>query len=147
MIETADKIYMIFGFFFILLGCSVIINTTMMVIYERIREIGMLKALGMKNSDIVKLFFLESFFIGIIASLTGVLIGVIISLILNRTGINFQDMMEDMDFEISTILYPVPSLTRAAAIFFFSVIISAASTFIPTLKTSRINTVDALKHN
>ena len=147
MIEVADRIYMIFAFFFLLLGCSVVINTTMMVIYERTKEIGMMKALGMKDRDIVKLFFLESFFIGILASLAGVLIGAGISLILNHTGMNFQEMMEDIDFEISTILYPVPTLKYGIIIFLYSSFIASISTFIPTLRANKIETIDALKHD
>ena len=147
MIEVADRIYMIFAFFFLLLGCSVVINTTMMVIYERTKEIGMMKALGMKDRDIVKLFFLESFFIGILASLAGVLIGAGISLILNHTGINFQEMMEDIDFEISTILYPVPTFKYGIIIFLYSSFIASISTFIPTLRANKIDTIDALKHD
>ncbi len=147
MIAMAEKMYMIMAFFFLLLGCSVIINTTMMVIYERTKEIGMMKALGMKNSDVVKLFFLESFYIGIAASAAGVIFGVIISQILHHTGINFQNMMEDMDFEMSTVLYPVVTLTSVVTIFLYSVIIASISTFIPTLRATGINTVDALKHN
>ena len=146
MIEVADKVYMIFAFFFLLLGCSVVINTTMMVIYERTREIGMMKALGMKESNIVRLFFLESFFIGIIASLAGVLIGAGISHILNYTGIDFQNMMEDIDFEVSTIMYPVPTMSDGILIFIFSSFIASISTFIPTLRANKIKTVDALKH-
>ena len=146
MIEVADKIYMIFAFFFLLLGCSVVINTTMMVIYERTREIGMMKALGMKDSNIVRLFFLESFFIGLLASLAGVLTGAGISLVLNRTGINFQEMMEDIDFEVSTILYPVPTFKYGIIIFLYSSFIASISTFIPTLRANKIKTIDALKH-
>ena len=146
MIEAADKIYMIFALFFLILGCSVVINTTMMVIYERTKEIGMMKALGMKDSNIVRLFFLESFFIGILASLAGVLIGAGISLVLNKTGINFQEMMEDIDFEVSTILYPVPTFKYGIIIFLYSSFIASVSTFIPTLRANRINTIDALKH-
>ena len=147
MIEMADKMYMVFAFFFLILGCSVVINTTMMVIYERTKEIGMMKALGMKDSNIVRLFFLESFFIGILASLSGVLIGVVISMILNHTGMNFQDMMEDIDFEMSTIMYPIPTFKYAIAIFLYSSFIASISTFIPTLRANKINTVDALKHD
>ncbi len=147
MIEMADKIYMIFAFFFLLLGCSVVINTTMMVIYERTKEIGMMKALGMKDSNIVKLFFLESFYIGLLASMAGVLLGVIISMIFNHTGMNFQDMMEDIDFEISTVLYPVPTLKYGIIIFLYSTFIASVSTFIPTLRANKIKTVDALKHD
>ncbi len=147
MVEMADRIYMIFAFFFLLLGCSVVINTTMMVVYERTREIGMMKALGMKDRNIVRLFFLESFFIGIISSVAGVLLGVGISLILNHTGMNFQNTMEDIDIEISTILYPVPTLKYGIIIFLYSSVIASVSTFIPTLRANRIKTVDALKHD
>ncbi|MEA1910432.1 MAG: ABC transporter permease, partial [Spirochaetota bacterium] len=58
MFEMANTVYTIMAFIFFLLGSTVIINTTMMVIFERMREIGTLGALGMHGKELVRLFFL-----------------------------------------------------------------------------------------
>ena len=146
MFASFEAVYFIFAVFFLLLGCTVIINTAMMVIYERIKEIGTFKAIGMKDSSIVRLFFLESFYLGLISSIAGTVIGTAVSLIFYRTGINFKGSMEGFDIEISNILYPYPDLKSVAAVFLFSVFISSVSTFIPSLKALQIKTVNALKH-
>ncbi len=147
IMSFAEKTYLIFGLFFMLLGSSVIINTAMMIVYERIREIGTLKALGMGADSIARLFFLESFYIGLFSSAVGVAAGVIISLVLNRTGIDFRGAMDNMDIEISGILYPYPAFSSVITIFLCSSFISSVSTLIPALKAAGIKTVDALKHS
>ena len=50
--QMAEMIYNVVAVFFFVLGSTVIINTTMMVIFERMREIGTLSALGMQGSVI-----------------------------------------------------------------------------------------------
>ena len=93
-LRIADSMYMIFALFFILLGTTVMINTTMMVIYERVREIGTMGALGMTSGQIVGLFFLESFFIGAIGSLAGMLVGVGVTWPFAVNGMDFSETMK-----------------------------------------------------
>lgn len=145
-IELAELIYQFIGVFFFLLGSTVIINTTMMVIFERMREIGTLSALGMHGRELVSLFFLEGTFIAIVGSLVGVFLGVGITVFLSNVGINFTDAMQGVDMEISSILYPSLNVSLTIFIFFYSVIIASLATLIPSRKAAKIEPVEALRY-
>ena len=146
LLRFADAIYNVIAVFFFVLGSTVIINTTMMVIFERIREIGTLSALGMHGKELVRLFMLEGTFISAVGAGVGVIIGVVATLFLSRTGINFTDAMQGIDMEISTILYPVLSVPRTIFVYFYSVAIATLATLIPSRRASRIQPVEALRY-
>jgi len=141
----AEAIYGVLGIFFFLLGSSVIINTTMMVIFERMREIGTMKAMGMYGKELTRLFFLEAFFISLMGAVAGMILGVLFTLISGKTGINLGAMMEGMDFDISTILYPQLKWSYNIFTFCFSVGIASLTTFLPSLKVAKIQPVEALR--
>jgi putative ABC transport system permease protein len=145
MMSMAQAMYMIFAFFFFVLGSSVIINTTMMVIFERMREIGTLAAMGMRGRELTKLFFLEAFFISFFGALAGLIVGMIITQIFHVFGLNLGAMMEGIDFDISTIIYPQLDLFYTAFTFVFAVLVASLATFIPSIRASRIEPVDALR--
>ena len=144
-IEMAQTIYDIVALFFFVLGSSVILNTTIMVIFERMREIGTMSAMGMSGKDLVRLFFLEAFIIGAAGSLVGVLMGIGFTQILAQVGLDFGEAMEGVDFEISTILYPKLNLKSTVVVFFYSVIVASLTSILPARRASRIEPVDALR--
>ncbi len=146
MLKMAQMVYNFVAMFFFLLGSTVIINTTMMVIFERMREIGTLGALGMHGKELIRLFFLEGTFISMIGSAFGVAIGVALTLWLSKTGIDYTDAMSGMDFEMSSIVYPQLSVGRTAFVYFYSVIIASAATFIPSRHAAKIEPVEALRY-
>jgi putative ABC transport system permease protein len=145
MIRYAQSIYDIFALIFFLLASTVIVNTTMMVIFERMREIGTVAAMGMTPREIVRLFFLEAFYIGAIASFIGVLIGVAITLPLSITGINVGGVMEGVSLEISSVIYPQLNIRSTVFVFFYATTIASLASFIPSRRAARIEPVEALR--
>ncbi|NCB02691.1 MAG: ABC transporter permease [Spirochaetia bacterium] len=146
LIKIAEIAYYFIGAIFLFLGSTVIINTTMMVIYERMREIGTLSALGMRGKGLIKLFFTEGLIISTIASFLGVLLGSIIVLYLSKVGLNFEDVLSGVDMEVSSMLYPTFNILVAIVVFLYSLAITAIATFIPSRKASRIEVVEALRY-
>ena len=145
LMAIAQLSYDLIALIFFILASSVIVNTTIMVIYERMKEIGTISAMGMTGGQIQRLFFLEAFFIGILGSLAGVIIGIAITLPLSSTGINFGAAMEGVDMEISDIIKPSLSLYSTVIVFIFSVVVSSLATLLPTRKAARIEPAEALK--
>ena len=146
LMKMADMIYNFIAMFFFLLGSTVIINTTMMVIFERMREIGTLSALGMHGKELVRLFFLEGTFISMIGTAVGVIAGIAITLYMGKVGLDFSDAMSGLDFEIGGMIYPKLSIAKTIFVYFYSVIIAAGATLIPSGKAAKIQPVEALRY-
>ncbi len=146
LLSIAKFIYYVMGAVFFVLGSTVIINTTMMVIYERMREIGTLGALGMQGKELTRLFLLEGSFISIAGSTFGTLIGLIIVAVLSKVGLNFTEAMSGMDMEISSILYPQVNWAIALFVWFYAIVIATLSTLIPSRRASKIQIVEALRY-
>ncbi|MGJ3509362.1 ABC transporter permease [Enemella sp. A6] len=73
------------GFISLLVAAIGIANTMLMSVYERTREIGIMKVLGASLSDIRKLFLIESASIGFFGGLAGLLVSLVISMLINAT--------------------------------------------------------------
>jgi len=144
-VKLAEQIYNIVAFFFFLLGTTVIVNTTMMVIYERMKEIGTIAAMGMTGREITALFFLEAFFIALVAAFVGVLLGVGITVPLATNGLDYGEVMENVDMGISTVIYPVLNLRSTVFVFLYSIVVASAASFLPTRRAAKIQPAEALK--
>ena len=145
-LSIAKFIYYVMAGVFFILGSTAIINTTMMVVYERMREIGTLGALGMQGKELTRLFLLEGSFISMAGSTLGTSIGLVIIAILGKVGLNFTEAMSGMDMEISSILYPQINWWIALFVWFYAIVIATLSTLIPSRKASKIQIVEALRY-
>ncbi|MFW5717405.1 MAG: ABC transporter permease [Spirochaetota bacterium] len=143
-IEFARNIYNGMAAFFFLLGSTVIITTTMIVIFERMREIGTIAAMGMTGSEIVRLFFLESFFIALIAAGIGVVAGTGISLVLGEVGIDMREAVQGMDIEFGGQVYPRWRLGTTVFVYIYSIAVTGLAAFFPTRRAAKIEPVEAL---
>jgi len=145
IVEIANSVYSIIAVIFFILGSTVIVNTTMMVVYERIREIGTISALGMYGGEIVRLFFLEAFFIALLGSLAGILLGIGITIPLSHFGIDFSRAMEGFTLEVSPVFYPALDLRSPLTTFFYAIGVSSIASLFPSWRSARIQPVEALR--
>jgi len=123
-----------------------IANTMIMSIYERTREIGVMKVIGAALSDIRKLFLLEATVIGFAGGVMGVLLSILISYLLNNSSVSFFSIFtaflgEDKESVISLI---TPWLCGAAA--FFATVIGLVSGYFPARRAMRLSAVNALNN-
>lgn len=144
-VEIAETVYNIAAIIFFLLGSTVIINTTIMVIYERMKEIGTIAAMGMTGGQIVKLFFLEAMFISTISALAGTLLGIGITIPLSIYGLNFEAAMEGLDFPLSPSFYPILTWKSTIFVLIYSIVVASLASFVPTRKAAKIEPVEALR--
>jgi putative ABC transport system permease protein len=145
MLGIAQLIYNVIVIFFLVLGATVIINTTMMVIYERYREIGILGAMGMRPKELVRLFFSEALIAGIISGVIGISLGTVLILILEKTGLDFGSAMSSLEMEISNIIYPDLKLYQVILMAFYTVGITALVTLLPIKKVANIEPDEAIR--
>jgi putative ABC transport system permease protein len=92
------------------------------------------------------LFFLEGGFISALGAAVGVLMGTAITLYLGKVGVNFTDALSGIDMEISSILYPKFNIWTTIIVYIYSVVVSAATTMIPSRRASKIEPVEALRY-
>ena len=127
-----------------------IISGLTILIKNKTKEIAILKTLGLSNNSIKKSFFLTGFTIGLIASITGIMIGVIFSLNIEKirnilsTLFNFEIFPSDVYF-----LEQLPTeinFYSIIIIFIFSLIISALASYLPAMRISKMKTFRALKY-
>ena len=118
-----------------------IMNVMIMAVYERIREIGTIAAIGTLPGKILSMFVLEGLFLGTMGALAGDLIGLIIILILNRVGITF-DFGRETGLVLSATIGPSDVLMISIIVIFISVVASLQ----PAYKASRMEPIKALRH-
>jgi len=106
-----------------------IMNVMFATVSERTKEIGIAKAIGGKQKDILTQFLLESISLSMIGGVIGVIIG-------NSIIFIFRD---------TELIQLSPSLTGVIISFSFSVIVGVFFGFYPALKASRLDPVDALR--
>lgn len=143
--ELAQGIYFFVALFFFALASTVIVNTTLMVVFERMREIGTLGALGMEARDITRLFFMEALIIAIAGALAGAVVAHLVGIPLSIYGIDFSSAMQGVSFEVSGILRLKLLPWTSVLVFLYSVAIASLVVLIPCRHAARIKPIEALR--
>ncbi len=118
-------------------GAIGIANTMYTSVLERTREIGIMKAIGAKNSDIMWIFLIESGLLGLVGGIVGALMGLGGAMLVS----NLANQALGSDLFIISINYSL--LLGAVAFSFFVGIISGV---LPAMQASKLNVVDALRN-
>lgn len=118
-----------------------ILNVMIMAVYERVREIGTIAAIGTLPGKILSLFLVEGLFLGIVGAIVGVVVALVIIFGLNIWQVSF-------DFGQTTGLMLAPSLGAMQVIVACAMVIgvSIVASLQPALKASRMEPIDALRH-
>jgi putative ABC transport system permease protein len=136
-----DLLLGIFGSLALAVATLGIVNTLVMAILERRREIGVLKALGAADSDVQQLFFVEAGVMGFFGGIFGVLLGWLLGHAITF-GTNVYLKRQSLNpIELSS----VPWWLVLAALA-FAVLVSLAAGLYPASRAAKLNPVDALRY-
>jgi len=131
----------IFGSLALAVASIGIVNTLVMAILERRREIGIMKAIGAADADIKKLFFTEARVMGLMGGALGVALGWIIGRVINL-GTNVYLRSQDLAPEQ---IWFVPWWLVGGAIG-FAIVVSLLSGLYPAARAARLDPVQALRY-
>ncbi len=127
-----------------------IISGLTILIKNKTKEIAILKTLGLSNQSIKKTFFLTGLTIGFLATISGIILGTLFSLNIEKlriflsTVFSFEIFPSDIYF-----LDQLPSeinFSSVFIIFFISIFISALASYLPAMRISKMSTFRALRY-
>jgi putative ABC transport system permease protein len=119
-----------------------ILNVMMMSVYERIREVGTLAAMGTPPRRIMGLFVAEGFLLGLASALAGAAIGLGILWVLNITGVEVAFGRSGRLFQLAPSVAP----TEVASVCLVVLAISILASLQPAAKAARLDPVESLRH-
>lgn len=134
------------SFILMAIAATGICNTVIMAAYERVAEIGVLRAMGMQKSGIRLLFIAEGLAMGLIAGIVGAIVGGGLNWHLSQVGFDISskaDAMGEMPFP--TLLYTLFSWGPVFQAILFGVLVSVLASLWPALQSVRINPADAVR--
>ncbi len=138
--------FLLFSVFLIaLIGIS---NTILLAAFERVREVGMIAAMGMRRGQIIRLFVLEGAMIGLLGSIAGCLLGILLNIPFVKYGLNWGFMMRDIGdigYRVTGVSRGVWNLTLIVITFIFGIVISALTSIYPAWVASKMEPTEALK--
>ena len=124
-----------------------IANTMIMSVYERTKEIGIMKVIGASIKDIKKIFLIESWIIGFLGGIVGVGLSLIISHVLNTTSVSFfsVDSFSYMpDGAEKKIVSLIPVWLCVAAVIFAG-FVGLCSGYFPAKRATKLSALTAIK--
>ncbi|MDP3981519.1 MAG: ABC transporter permease [Chlamydiota bacterium] len=125
-----------------------ILNTLLMSIFERIREFGIMMAMGMRPYQVSVLIFIESLLLGLVSVIIGSILGFVINSYFQHSGIDLSQWGEG----ITAVPYLEPvvfsrfnvmDLVHSIEIVLLTTLVA---TIYPALKAARLKPVDAMRH-
>ncbi|MCF8092623.1 MAG: ABC transporter permease, partial [Desulfotignum sp.] len=131
---------------FIAMGFG-IVNTTLMSVFERMREFGVLKALGMKPWWIVRGVLTESVFLLLLGTAAGDLLTMVTVAVLAATGIDLSSLAAGVEFAgMSRVIYPSLTLYDVGVANLVVCLLGVAVSTYPAVKAARFTPVEAMAH-
>lgn len=118
-----------------------IMNVLIMAVYERIREIGTISAIGTRPTTILTLFVSEGFLLGLVGTFFGTLISLVAVYVLNSWTITFSFGRQE-----NLVLVPTIAASDVISTAILAIVVAALASLQPAWKASRMNPITALRH-
>lgn len=123
-----------------------IINTMLMVVLERVKELGMLMAIGMNKARVFKMIMLECTFLSLTGGVLGMLGGALLIYITGRTGLDLSMYAEGMEqLGYDTLIYPRIGFDYYIVVTLLVTFTGIISSIYPARKALKLNPADAIR--
>lgn len=125
-----------------------IVNTMLMAIMERVREIGMLMAIGMNKRKIFLMILLETVFLSVTGGIVGLILSYISIEITGKTGIDLSAVGEGLNaIGYSAFVYPELDHVYYLLIVILVVVTALFASILPARKALKFNPAEAVRHD
>jgi ABC-type lipoprotein release transport system permease subunit len=146
MADFMGQIYAIFMVIILAALAFGIVNTMLMAVLERTRELGMLMAIGMNRRKIFIMIMLESVFLSIVGGFAGMAVSEVVIAITGKTGINLMKYSEGMEaIGYSAHLFPTIDAQFFITTTILIVLTGIFSAIYPARKALKLNPVEAIR--
>jgi putative ABC transport system permease protein len=145
--QTVQLFDTIFGFIFVLIGGIVLFtvsNTMTAAVVERTAEIGTVRAVGLRQGGVRRLFLAEGVLLGCVGAITGAVAALVISGIVNRLGLEWLPPASSTTLPLTIRVWGEPGMIIGSTLGLVAV--AALSAWWPAWRAARLNIVDALRH-
>lgn len=146
-VQTVQLFGTIFGFIFVLIGGIVLFtvsNTMNTAVVERTVEIGTLRAIGLRQSGIRRLFITEGWLLGLSGAVVGVLAAILTSVAINHSNLTWLPPGSAEHLPLLLRVWGEPTMIVGTTI--GQILIAAASAWWPAYRAAKLNVVEALRH-
>lgn len=143
--EELSNAYMVVLYLIVLaITATVIVNTLVMSVFERTREIGILSAIGMKSGSIMAMFFAESSLLAVGGILMGLVLGGVMVAYATRVGFYIGDMGVS-GMLISDRIYAYLTMQDTVTLTITAFVVTLLAALYPALLAARMEPVQALR--
>jgi ABC-type lipoprotein release transport system permease subunit len=136
------------GIYYLIIGAATIfgiINTLLMSVFERIREFGVLMAMGMKNGKVFSMVLLEAFVLGVVGMMAGLVVGLACYYPMWKYGLDLSSFAEGLKMVgVSVIVHPLLTPEALVRILLIIPLISVLAALYPAAKAVRLVPVRAI---
>ncbi len=145
MKSKSSSIMLLLIFVIAIVGVS---NTMLMAVFERERELGMMRAMGMEDKQVRGAFLFEAVGIGIIGSLIGIVFGILLDFIIIHWGIDYTSIFRKADFgyRVSGIMYGTWNFTTMIKAFFIGILLTVMAAWYPVRRGLKMEITSALRN-
>lgn len=145
--EQFSQVYMSVLYLIILsITATVIVNTLIMSVFERTREIGILSAIGMKSSSIMAMFFAESGMLGLGGIVMGLAIGGLIVAYFTKFGFYIGNISAGVSgITLGDYIYAFLTPTDVITLTIAALVVTMLAAIYPAVLAARLEPVDALR--
>ncbi len=128
-----------------IIALTTVVNTVLMSVMERTREIGALRAMGFDRRTITRMVITESALVGIVGTFIGLVSGMVVSIWLGHKGIDFTEIVKHIDIPMNMVFYPKANIFTGLRASLLGLIVAIMAAWYPARVAARLEPAKALR--
>lgn len=144
ILKFLDVLFLLIRLFFVIVAGSVITNSILMTVFERTREYGTLRAIGLKRRQLEAMILTEGLLLGVVGAIAGAFVGIPLVLLLSQVGLDLGTATEAVGF--ASRIYPALSVPDTMFNMLFGALIAVFASYYAARVSGRLTVTESLTH-